>query len=223
MECSDRLDGRKNTPLLCLTLGMAPLGVSWAGRLRVRHSHDGLASGRASETRGCPLAGRDLHGNPLHTDLCFWRLLLALCAIATPEAVLGECVAVLLRPCRPPQHSLCQGLTQQHNKYYCTPALPLAGVRVDGRKNQSLLVPNVLKRAEERHDLRSSVEGVSESRTGRGETEASGSPHRLAKGKQRSTPAWTWVRRALARRSRPTRSAGTSRAQEHLEHLECSH
>ena len=26
--------------------------------------------------------------------------------------------------------------------------------------------------------------------------EASGSPHRLAKGKQRSTPAWTWVRRA---------------------------
>ena len=74
---------------------MASLGVSWAGRLRVRHSHGGLASGRASETRGCPLAGRDLHGNPLHTDLCFWRLLLALCAIATPEAVLGECVAVL--------------------------------------------------------------------------------------------------------------------------------
>ena len=97
----------------------------------------------------------------------------------------------------------------------CTPAL--AG---EGRKNQSLLVPNVLERAEER---RSTLEGVSESRTGRGETEASGSPHRLAKGKQRSTPAWTWVRRALARRSRPTRSAGTSRAQEHLEHLECSH
>ena len=88
----------------------------------------------------------------------------------------------------------------------CTPAL--AG---EGRKNQSLLVPNVLERAEER---RSTLEGVSESRTGRGETEASGSPHRLAKGKQRSTPAWTWVRRAPARRSRPTRSAGTSRAQE---------
>ena len=84
----------------------------------------------------------------------------------------------------------------------CTPAL--AG---EGRKNQSLLVPNVLERAEER---RSTLEGVSESRTGRGETEASGSPHRLAKGKQRSTPAWTWVRRAPARRSRPTRSAGTS-------------
>ena len=67
----------------------------------------------------------------------------------------------------------------------CTPAL--AG---EGRKNQSLLVPNVLERAEER---RSTLEGVSESRTGRGETEASGSPHRLAKGKQRSTPAWTWV------------------------------
>ena len=51
----------------------------------------------------------------------------------------------------------------------------------EGRKNQSLLVPNVLERAEER---RSTLEGVSESRTGRGETEASGSPHRLAKGKQ---------------------------------------
>ena len=40
------------------------------------------------------------------------------------------------------------------------------------RKNQSLLVPNpknVLERAEER---RSTLEGVSESRTGRGETEA---------------------------------------------------
>ena len=43
----------------------------------------------------------------------------------------------------------------------CTPAL--AG---EGRKNQSLLVPNVLERAEER---RSTLEGVSESRTGRGE------------------------------------------------------
>ena len=100
------LDGRKNTPLLCLTLAMASLGVSWAGRLRVRHSHGGLASGRASETRGCPLAGRDLHGNPLHTDLCFWRLLLALCAIATPEAVLGECVAVLLRQWIEPRRRL---------------------------------------------------------------------------------------------------------------------
>ena len=89
-----RTDGRKNTPLSWLTPAMASLGVSWAGRLRVRHSHGGLASGRASETRGCPLAGRDLHGNPLHTDLCFWRLLLALCAIATPEAVLGECCYV---------------------------------------------------------------------------------------------------------------------------------
>ena len=101
---SVRTDG--NTPLLCLTLAMASLGVSWAGRLRVRHSHDGLASGRASETRGCPLAGRDLHGNPLHTDLCFWRLLLALCAIATPEAVLGECVAVLLRQWIEPRRRL---------------------------------------------------------------------------------------------------------------------
>ena len=102
----------------------------------------------------------------------------------------------------PPQ---CSGVSTQVLAE-CTPAL--AG---EGRKNQSLLVPNVLERAEER---RSTLEGVSESRTGRGETEASGSPHRLAKGKQRSTPAWTWVRRAPARRSRPTRSAGTSRAQE---------
>ena len=99
-------DGRKNTPLLWLTLAMASLGVSWAGRLRVRHSHDGLASGGASETRGCPLAGRDLHGNPLRTDLCFWRLLLALCAITMPEAVLGECVAVLLRQWIEPRRRL---------------------------------------------------------------------------------------------------------------------
>ena len=100
------VDGRKTPPLLCLTLGMAPLGVSWAGRLRVRNSHGGLASGRASEARGCPLAGRDRHGDPLHTDLCFWRLLLALCAIATPEAVLGECVAVLLRQWIEPRRRL---------------------------------------------------------------------------------------------------------------------
>ena len=107
LQCAKKkVDGRKNTPLLCLTLGMAPLGVSWAGRLRVRNSHGGLASGRASEARGCPLAGRDRHGDPLHTDLCFWRLLLALCAIATPEAVLGECVAVLLRQWIEPRRRL---------------------------------------------------------------------------------------------------------------------
>ena len=106
-----------------------------------------------------------------------------------------------IMPGHPPQ---CSGVSTQVLAE-CTPAL--AG---EGRKNQSLLVPNVLERAEER---RSTLEGVSESRTGRGETEASGSPHRLAKGKQRSTPDWTWVR-APARRSRPTRSAGTSRAQE---------
>ena len=44
----------------------------------------------------------------------------------------------------------------------CTPAL--AG---EGRKNQSLLVPNVLERAEERAET-IYAEGVSESRTGRG-------------------------------------------------------
>ena len=78
-----------NTPLLCLTLGMASLGVSWVGHLRVCNSHGGSASGRASEARGCPFAGRDRHGDPLPTDQCFCRLLLALCALATPEAVLS--------------------------------------------------------------------------------------------------------------------------------------
>ena len=77
--------------------GHASLGVSWVGHLRVCNSHGGAAPGRASEAGGCPFAGRDRHGDHLHTDLCFWRLLLALCAIATPEAVLGECVAMLLR------------------------------------------------------------------------------------------------------------------------------
>ena len=119
----ERTDGRKNTPLLCLTLAMASLGVSWAGRLRVRHSHDGLASGRASETRGCPLAGRDLHGNPLHTDLCFWRLLLALCAITMPEAVLGECVAVLRRQWIEPRRRLHRCAAAAHRPLHaCSPA-----------------------------------------------------------------------------------------------------
>ena len=97
LEVGSMKDGRKNTPLLCLTLGMASLGVSWVGHLRGCNSHGGSASGRASEACGCPFAGRDRHGDPLHTDQCFWRLLLALCAIATPEAVLGEWVAMLLR------------------------------------------------------------------------------------------------------------------------------
>ena len=77
--------------------GHASLGVSWVGHLRVCNSHGGAASGRASEARGCPFARRDRHGNPLHTEQWFWRLLLALCAVATPEAVLGEWVAMLLR------------------------------------------------------------------------------------------------------------------------------
>ena len=38
------MDGRKHTPLLCLTLGMASLGVSWVGLLRVCNSHGGSAS-----------------------------------------------------------------------------------------------------------------------------------------------------------------------------------
>ena len=90
--------GRTETaPLSWLTLGMASLGVSWVGLLRVCNSHGGSASGQVSAARGCPFAGRDRPGDLLPTDQCFWRLLLALCAIATPEAVLGECVAMLLR------------------------------------------------------------------------------------------------------------------------------
>ena len=91
------MDGRKNTPLSMPDPGQASLGVSWVGHLRVCNSHGGAAPGRASEAGGCPFAGRDRHGDHLHTDQWFCRLLLALSALATPEAVLGECVAMLLR------------------------------------------------------------------------------------------------------------------------------
>ena len=40
------MDGRKQTPPLWLTLGMASLGVSWVGLLRVCNSHGGSASGQ---------------------------------------------------------------------------------------------------------------------------------------------------------------------------------
>jgi len=43
------MDGRKNTPLLCLTLGMASLGVSWVGHLRVCNSHGGCVGPRPGE------------------------------------------------------------------------------------------------------------------------------------------------------------------------------
>jgi len=43
------VDGRKTTPLFVPALGMASLGVSWVGLLRVINSHGGSASGRASE------------------------------------------------------------------------------------------------------------------------------------------------------------------------------
>ena len=79
-RCLRRMDGRKRPPLSWLTLGMASLGVSWVGLLRVCNSHGGSASGQASAARGGPFAGRDRHGDPLHTDQCFWRLLLALAA-----------------------------------------------------------------------------------------------------------------------------------------------
>ena len=51
--------------------GQASLGVSWVGHLRVCNSHGGAAPGRASEAGGCPLAGRDRHRDPLHTDQWF--------------------------------------------------------------------------------------------------------------------------------------------------------
>ena len=77
------MDGRKRPPLFCLTLGMASLGVSWVGHLRVCNSHGRWVRVRAS-IRGprWSFAGRDRHGDPLPTDQCFCRLLLALCAIA---------------------------------------------------------------------------------------------------------------------------------------------
>ena len=86
----------------------------------------------------------------------------------------------------PPQ---CSGVSTQVLAE-CTPAL--AG---EGRKNQSLLVPNVLERAEEqnKNNKRETIyaEGVSESRTGRGETEArteaSGSRRRSA----HPSPSWS--------------------------------
>ena len=113
----------ENTPPFMPDPGHASLGVSWAGRLRVRNSHGGLASGRASGARGCPLAGRDRHGDSLHTVLCFWRLLLALCAIAMPEAVLGECVAVLRRQWIEPRRRLHRCAAAAHRPLHaCSPA-----------------------------------------------------------------------------------------------------
>ena len=77
--------------------GHASLSVSWVGHLRGCNSHGGAAPRRAFGAGGCPFTGRDRSGDPLHTELWFWRLLLALNAVATPEAVLGECIAMLLR------------------------------------------------------------------------------------------------------------------------------
>ena len=90
-------DGRKNTPLFMPDPGHASLSVSWVGHLRGCNSHGGAAPRRAFGAGGCPFTGRDRSGDPLHTELWFWRLLLALNAVATPEAVLGECIAMLLR------------------------------------------------------------------------------------------------------------------------------
>ena len=79
------------------------LWVSW---VRVCNSHGGSASEQASAARGCPFAGRDQHCDPLRTDQCFCRLLLALRAPATPGSVLGECIAALLRRWIRPQRKL---------------------------------------------------------------------------------------------------------------------
>ena len=96
----------EKSPLSWLTLGMASLGMSWVGLLRVCNSHGGSASEQASAAHGCPLAGRDQHDDPLRTYQCFCRLLLALCAAATPETELGECLEVLLRLWIAPQRKL---------------------------------------------------------------------------------------------------------------------
>ena len=67
-----------------------------ASLLRVCNSHGGAASEQASAAVVVLSQGA--------TDMvircaqqCFCRLLLALCAAATPETVLGECLAVPLR------------------------------------------------------------------------------------------------------------------------------
>ena len=88
---------RKTPPPFMPDPGHASLSVSWVGHLRGCNSHGGAAPRRAFGAGGCPFTGRDRSGDPLHTELWFWRLLLALNAVATPEAVLGECVAMLLR------------------------------------------------------------------------------------------------------------------------------
>ena len=92
------LKGRtEKHPPLMPDPGHASLSVSWVGHLRGCNSHGGAAPRRAFGAGGCPFTGRDRSGDPLHTELWFWRLLLALNAVATPEAVLGECIAMLLR------------------------------------------------------------------------------------------------------------------------------
>ena len=79
--------------------------------LRACNSHGGTASEQASAARGCPLAGRDQHDDPLRTYQCFCRLLLALCAAATPETELGECLAVLHTRLGP---VLAKGIVMHH-------------------------------------------------------------------------------------------------------------
>ena len=89
----------------------------------------------------------------------------------------------------------------------CTPAL--AG---EGRKNQSLLVPNVLERAEERRSTLRELAKVARAE-GRPRPPAVRTASRKGSNDQLQLGLGC-VRRAPARRSRPTRSAGTSRAQE---------
>ena len=69
-------------------LGRPPPGLQLARRARVRAS---IRGPRLYFRRARPTWWSTAH------QQCFCRLLLALHALATPEAVLGECVAMLLR------------------------------------------------------------------------------------------------------------------------------
>jgi len=118
------LDGWKKPPLMADPghglsgdeLGRPPPGLQLARRAP-RPTQAGRGPPTAGPAVACPFAGRDRHGGPLRTKQCFCRLLRALHALATPEAVLGECLAVLLRLWIVPQRNLhwCAGQWHQQD------------------------------------------------------------------------------------------------------------